>query len=259
MSIADRWLGRMRALLAALVLGNVALAHCETLVASDVSTRLGLGFRVVEARLQKWLPSGWQSNPPSLGPSSGTNLFLGFVDRLLNLDSEGKPIAGGRDRYLAIVVPARQSATGQSGNLVIRVFTGNAGMLPGAYKTSVLAQIRREQSDQGAGIEPGTASDAWEVRDDSGVIQVKLQYRRELPHRSSSEGKFFSPVQPDFFRIYRTDQGSDVVRSVPLEVNRVESFSVKVSIAELQELFDGTEQLISVTEAPWAVRQIFLP
>ena len=257
--MADRWLGTMRALLAALVLGNVVLAHCETLVASDVSTRLGLGFRVVEARLQKWLPSGWQSNPPGLGPSRGTNLFLGFVDRLLNLDSEGKPIAGGRDRYLAIVVPARQSATGQSGNLVIRVFTGNAGMLPGAYKTSVLAQIRREQSDQGAGIEPGTASDAWEVRDDSGAIQVKLQYRRELPHRSSSEQKFFSPVQPDFFRIYRTDQGSDVVRSVPLEVNRVESFSVKVSIAELQELFDGTEQLISVTAAPWAVRQIFLP
>ena len=259
MNMADRWLGRLRAVSAALVLGNVALAHCETLVASDVSTRLGLGFHVVEARLQKWLPSGWQPNPPTLGPSRGTNLFLGFVDRLLNLDNEGKPIAGGRDRYLAIVVPARQSATGQSGNLVVRVFTGNAAMLPGAYKTSVLAQIRREQSDQGAGIDPGRATDAWEVRDDSGVVEVKLQYRRELPHRSSSEQKFFSPVQPDFYRIYRTDQGADVVRSVPLEVNRVESFSVKVSIAELQELFDGTEQLISVTAAPWAVRQIFVP
>ena len=42
-------------------------------------------------------------------------------------------------------------------------------------------------------------------------------------------------------------------------VDRVSSVSVKMSGQKLAPLFDGSEQLISVTSIPWYSRQVFLP
>lgn len=250
----------LRAALAILMLGFLGPGRCETLVASDLHTRLVVAFKVPETPLQRWLPEGWQLNPPNAGPNRGANLILGFVDRLLNLDPAGKPIGGGRDRYLAIVVPAKQANGSQTGNMVIRVYTGNAQLLPGAYKTSVQAEVAREHSDRGNGVEPGAASDAWEVSDSSGgLLHFRVQYRRGTLARSTTEAKFFSPIQPDFFRIYRTQQGLDVVKSIPLEVDRIENVEFTVTLTELTAMFDGTEQLLSISESPWSMRDIFLP
>ena len=250
----------LRLALTGLMLAFLGSARSETLVASDLHTRLVVGFKVADAPVQRWLPAGWQLNPPSAGPNRGANLILGFVDRLLNLDPTGKPIGGGRDRYLALVVPAKQSTGTQTGNIVIRVYTENTQLLPGAYKTSVLVKVLREHTESGHGVDLGVATDTWDVQDNAGgAIHLRVQYRRGTLARSTTEAKFFSPVQPDFFRIYRTQQGLDVVRSIPLGVDRVEDIEFKVSLGELTDIFDGTEQLLSVSESPWSMRDIFLP
>jgi hypothetical protein len=55
------------------------------------------------------------------------------------------------------------------------------------------------------------------------------------------------------------EQATDEVRSVPNGTNRVVSFSLKAVGPKLTPLFDGNEQLISITSIPSHVRSIYLP
>jgi hypothetical protein len=56
------------------------------------------------------------------------------------------------------------------------------------------------------------------------------------------EAKIHSAIKPDFYRIYRIEQAVDVVRSVPAR--------------QFSQLFDGSEQLISITSLPWYSREV---
>jgi len=187
-------------------------------------------------------------------------LLLSFVERLQNLDPDGKLIGTGRDRYLALAVPARQAEGTQTAVFIIRVYTGNPRNVPGPYNTAVLVDVFRVRTERGGDVEPGVAKDAWKIQDGTGgLIELSIQYRRGTLSRSATDLKFTSPVQPDLVRIYRTQAGTDTVRSVSLEVDRVESIDFQARIAELRELFDGSEQLLSITDSPWSMREIFRP
>jgi hypothetical protein len=69
----------------------------------------------------------------------------------------------------------------------------------------------------------------------------------------------YSAVEPAFFRIYRVEQGADVVKSVPASIDRVQNFKLTVGIQELKKTFDGSEKVVSVTMIPWYLRQVSLP
>jgi hypothetical protein len=144
---------------------------------------------------------------------------------------------------------------------VARVYHSDPNAAPGPYKNSIpAATVRAEQTLKGAGLEPATGSEVWEVRDAAGgTIELRLQYQRGVPSRIKAENKPGSAVEPNFFRIYRVDQGVDVVRSVPGGIDRVQQYSLRVTMAELRKMFDGTEQLVSVSVVPWYLRQVSLP
>lgn len=240
-----------------LVLSN---AHAESLVASDVHSRLVLAFRVADAPLQKRLPPGWLPNPATSGPTKDANLLLSFVDRLINLDPDGKPVAGGRDRYVVVAVPVKESATGATGSMVIRSYTGNEKILPGAYGTTLLADIRHENSAGGTNVEAGHAADSWQVHHgDAGRLSLTLRYARGSLARTTTEQRVYSPVRPEFHRIYRSDAVAEVVRSVPSGVDRVEALDLEIELNEFSDLFDGTQQLVGISAAPWVGRKIHLP
>jgi hypothetical protein len=69
----------------------------------------------------------------------------------------------------------------------------------------------------------------------------------------------YSPIEPNFYRIYRVDQGTDVVKSKPANVDRLLGYEAKLDIPEFKDLFDGTGELVSVAIQPWYVRKVFLP
>jgi hypothetical protein len=235
-------------------------ACAETLVASDAHSRLSLAFKVADAQLQKHLPPGWLPNPPTAGPMKDANLLLSFVDRLINLDPDGKPVAGGRDRYVVVAVPVKESATGATGSMVIRSYTGNERILPGAYGTTVLADIHHEANESGSNVDGGHATTSWQVRSgDAGSLSLTLRYPHGPQARMTAEQKVYSPLRPDFHRIYRSDQVTEVVKSVPSNVDRVEALDLKVELSEFADLFDGAQQLIGITVAPWVARKIYLP
>ena len=80
-----------------------------------------------------------------------------------------------------------------------------------------------------------------------------------MPARSKVEAKVHSAAKPAFYRIYRFEQAADVARSTAAGIDRVSKFSFKASGPKLAPIFDGTEQLISVTSIPSYSRSIYLP
>jgi hypothetical protein len=61
-------------------------------------------------------------------------------------DAEGKLVAGGYDRLVSVSIPAKHPETGEAGPFVMRIFTVTPQSIPGHYKTSVQATVRREQA-----------------------------------------------------------------------------------------------------------------
>ena len=236
-------------------------AIAEQKIGSNVDNRIVVGLRVEKAQLQSWLPAPWQVNPVEKGPLKDTNLFVLFVDRLLNQDAQGESYAGGTFRIVALVAPAKHLQRGESALFVLRIYAPHEDIsLYNPYKNTVQATIRREQTIKSTDLEPGTVSEFWEALDRAGgVMQLRLEYQRAIPRRAKQEMKPHSSVEPTFFRIYRIDQGSDLIKSVPIGLDRVQSYKFQVTISELSKLFDGTEQVVGIVSVPWYVREVFLP
>jgi len=237
-----------------------SIGWAETLVQRNVDSRVTLAFHVSQSALQFWLPAPWQVNPATKGPSAQANLFVTFIDQLISQDAEGKLIAGGTNRIVGLTVPAKNTDTGETAVMVIRLYTSSPDYVPGPYKNSALASISREASTKGGGLEPGSGTEIWKMRDNGGgEIAFRVEFQRGVPTRAKSEVKPRSAVDPSFYRIYRYEEGTDVVRSVAGEINRVRDYQFNSTVQELQKLFDGSEQLISIAIRPWYVREVFLP
>ncbi len=257
---------RIRAVLVLLVIAAVLgpstawLAWAQTLVESNVDTRVVVALRVDEAKLKRRVAPPWEISPATTGPSKDANLSLLFIDRLLVQDAEGKPKGAGLDRLVAFTAPGKNPQTGETGPLVIRVFTSNPQALPGFYRNYLHALIRRDQTGQGAGLEAGGGADTWELRDSAGDrVELRLAYQRAAPSRARIESKPRAAAEPNAWRIYRVDQGVDVVRSVPAGIDRLQRYELRVTLAEFRDLFDGSEQVVSVSVLPWYIRQTLLP
>jgi hypothetical protein len=246
-----------------LSLGGLLLpppVEAETLVESSVETRTMLAFRVGQNALQRWMSEPLLITSMPGGPFKDANLFVVFMDKLVKFDAQGSAISGGNDRAVIFAAVAKRPETEKPNLYVIRIFTADARTLPGAYKNSVLASVRREQTVKMVDLEPGTDEQQWDIRDSAGgMIEFRLRSQRGLPTPGKVEQNIYSAVEPDFFRIYRIDQGMDVVRSLSAGIDRVQSYEFRVTAAELRELFDGSEQLVSIATVPWYLRQIFLP
>jgi len=242
------------------VFGSTVQSGAETLVQSTVETRLMVALRVGQAEIQKLVPPPWQVTPIPGGPLKEANLFVLFIDSFLVQDAQGKPDMGGVNRVVPFAVPAKHTQTGEMATVIIGGFMADITNVPGPYKKYVGATIRREQTYKMANLESGVGEDFWEVRDTRGrVIELRVQYQQALPLRARSEQKVYSSAEPSFFRIYRTDTATDIVKSVPAGIDRVKNYQFRVAVPELSKLFDGTEQLIAVGVNPLYVRQIFLP
>lgn len=257
-----RWVA-LSSLVGLMLLGGAASrgpAWAETLSQSTLDSRIALALRVKADELQRLVPAPWQVNPATAGPSKDANLTMTFLERVLNQGADGKPTAVATYRLVGLSVPVKHPQTGESAPMIMRLFNSSPAEVPGFYKTAVQATVKREQTLKGVGVEPGTVTEWWEMRNGSGgMIELKLQYTRGTPSRVKGEAKPRSGADPAIWRIYRFEQGVDVARSIPGGIDRVQSYQLRVSVPELGKLFDGSEQLVSISAIPWYTRQTFLP
>jgi hypothetical protein len=240
-------------LLAALtVVSGPALAQ-EKLVGTNMDVRTILHFKVSDAAIQKLLPAGWEANPAT-GPASGANLRVTFVDQMAAADAAGKPSPPVRN--LIFGIPAKR--TGESGGLMIF-----AGLSPGAggpYGASMKATNTVERKISHVPGAPSTVDESWEYKADNGhMASLQVQYVRGVAERNKSELRVYTQPKPEFFRIYRFEQGVDVVLGADGNSDRLKKVTFKASGEKLSPLFDGSEKLISVISVPWYQREIYLP
>jgi hypothetical protein len=237
-------------------------ARAETLSSVTTDHRTILNFRVPEETVRRLLPAGWQSAPPGSGPAQGANLALVLIDQIMAHDAQGRPATGGTNQFVVLAVPARNAATGAAGAMVIDGFSAKPEGAPGAYGAYEPAEVRLERAVQAGPGDARRGEERWAVAAQGAGgnhLEVRLRYAAATPSRAASEARVYSARNPDFYRIYRVEQGVDVLRSAPADVDRVEEFAFAASGPRLGALFDGSERLVAIVSLPAYARRIFLP
>jgi hypothetical protein len=101
--------------------------------------------------------------------------------------------------------------------------------------------------------------ESWDFKGDDEFVRLQMQFVRGPLTISKVDIKVYSSARPDFYRIYRYDQGADILRGVGAPSDRVKSISFKATGGKLASLFDGSEHVVSITSLPYYSRQVFLP
>jgi hypothetical protein len=246
---------------AAALLATAAAADAVSAAEKPVGTygelRTVLSFKAPDAAVQNLLPEGWQASPASTGPSKDANLNVVFIDVLTVQNPDGSP--GETYRVAALAVPAKKKGTDATVPMVVGGLSTPPNV-PGAYGNFALAgaTVDRHMHTDAAG--KTTVEESWEFKGDSGdTIQLQLQFDRGVAARSKAEALPHSAVKPSFYRIYRIEQAADVVRSAATGTDRAQKYAFKAGGAKLSSLFDGSEQLVSITSLPFYTRQVSLP
>jgi len=227
-------------------------AHAETPVESSIESRLYLTFQAQEATLQNLLPTPWQVNAISNGPSKGANLTVIFIQTLVCDTPEGKPSpSGGSARYVLFTVHAKNAQTGEESVFIPRIYTTDPDRAPGHYKNAIKADIRREQSIKTDNIGLGTGSDYWEMMEaGGGIIKVHLDYKRSALNHLKWERIVRTTADPSLSFIYRVDQSGELLKSEVSGVDLLTSYDFMSTVAEQIGYLNDETRLIGVTEIP---------
>lgn len=242
-------------------LAIVTLSHlptrAETFLGSNIDSRVMLAFKVSDDAAQAWLPEGWTlKTVAEEGALAGSNMLVIFVDRQVNLDPEGKPAEHDIYRGVALVSPASRGE--ETRFFVTRIYVTDDAVNP--YKNSIHAAVSRTAALKAAGNDAASGREEWLVDDGvGGKIAFRMTYQGATPSWSEREALPYSNIEPDFHRIYRYQQITDLLRSAPAGVDRLGDYAFTTSIEELAPMFDGSEELIAVINIPWYSRRTFLP
>ena len=239
-------------------LAFTTLAQAETLVESSLFFRIYVAFSVDQKAAQAWLPAPWKAVSLPKGPFKGANLYVIFDDRFIIQDGEGKPYMGGTFCLAVLVSFGKNQQTGEFSAFVTRAYVPHDD--PGSHKNAVKATVSRGATLHGGDLGSSTGTEIWRVQDSAGGVMVFwMDYQRALPKRKIYEFKVRSSVDPNILFNYKDDAASDVVKSIPAGIDRVQNYQFRVTMSELQKMFDGSEKLVGIMVNPSRVRLKYRP
>lgn len=232
--------------------------HAETPLESSIESRLYLSFQVQENDLQLLIPDPWRVSAIPAGPAKGANLNVIFIQTLLCETPEGKPLsAGAMSRYMVLAVPVKHTQTGEESSFVTRIYSTDPKSNPGHVKSSLKMDMHREFSEKIENTEPGSASDLWEMKEASGgTIKVRLEYKQSAFNRVKREHKVRYADNPGDTYLYKADQSSELLKSVPSGVDLLQSYEFNSTVPELATLLNDKAKLVSVSEIPCYILQV---
>jgi len=227
----------------------VAEKQTETIVSEQ---RTSISLRVTLEAAQSLLPAGWTATAP--------NLSLTFMDRKLALTPDGKPLFSGVNRVLVMSVSAKNAQTGETKGLIVGGYSADPAGVPGAYNVYSNGSIDLSRNERIEGVSANVVTEQWTVKAaDGGTLNVNLSFTRGVPTLAPFELKIHSGADPSFYRIYRGEQATDVLRSPNGGADRVQSITVKASGGMLGRVIGDNAQVISVSNSPYYSRKTFLP
>ena len=224
--------------------------------------RITLGFHVKPEAVQALLLAPWRLDPLASGPFKGANLLVAFIDRIREDNPEGKPRYSGTNPFVVFSAPAKHPQTGAKVTVLLGGFASNPANVPGFYQVYRAATVQVEHATKSHDLDAEEVADSWEVRDAAGAggmeLQLQCPVKVRARTREKGEPNVISAKDPARWRIYKFEAATDVVKSVPLGIDRVQEYAFHVSLPEYNLLFDGSEQLLGITLMPWYLRQTFV-
>ena len=225
----------------------------ETIVSEQ---RTSVSLHVAPDAAQAFLPKGWVLN----GPATGPNLSVIFMDRSLELTPDGKPLQAGVNRVLVLAMTGKNSATGEVRSFIVGGYSADPLGVPGAYKVyrpGAVTVTRTEQSTVKDGKQETTVEEHWAAKGADGAsVALDLAFTRGPAKLTPFEQHNYSAAEPDFYRTYRGQQAVDTLRATG--VDRVSSVKLKASGGMLGKAINGTEQIVSISNAPFYSRLTFV-
>ncbi len=237
---------------------SFGVVHAETLVGSNMDSRVQIGFNANTGGLQAMMPAGWTSIPFPGGALKGANMLIVLEDRALGRDAEGKPTSPPNSRGLAVLGLGKQDGGDAVRLFVLKVFTTNSNYetFPGAQR----AEISRRTSTDGAANEGRQREEQWNVALESGgELSLSLNFLSGKRSWITSKAQVYSSTDVNHSRVFHYDQLVDVVMSVPIGKPNSGDFFFSSTIPELADVIDGSEEVLAIIDVPVYVREVFLP
>ena len=253
----------LRMLLAGAALAALAIsAKAETFVEHSAEARMQLDFVVPDAALKKFLPAGFEPNVATAGAAKDCNLRMIFIDRVDITKQDGSPAEPGSNQLVYLAIPIKQTGANTLGQMLIFGLTADAKDAPGPFGVYVHAPDHRmSRSTSGGAGKPAMTEERWAFAAPSGErMELNLRYERGTARKASQETKFWSSVNPNFYQIFKIEQGLDIMRNATVPVrDRVAELSYKATGGKIVPLFDGTERVVSIDALHWYNRGVYLP
>ena len=252
------WL-RVAALAALGLTAPAALS--QTVVEQAAEHRFQIDFRVNDAALAKMLPAGWETVIATQGPAKDCNLRMIFIDRMAIMGADGKPAQRPTGRLVYLAIPVKETATGNSGQIIIHGLTDQAADSPGTfgvYQHATTAKMSRTANAAGGAM---TGSEDWEFVAATGErMELHVEYERGPAVKGANEVKFFYPQDPKKYQVFKTDQAIDIMRNATTNPpDHIKKFVYKAGGSKIAALFDGTEKVVSWDSFPWYIRTVSAP
>lgn len=230
----------------------------EELQGTTVESRLMLGFASDPAEVGQWLPEGWTPITLPQGGFSGSNLILSLMDRHLIMDAEGAAADPARSMAAALLVFGRNPDVEGVTVFVTRVY--EPAPMQDPYGSAVEATLGHDYSSSGGSADNLSASHLWSVAAASGgELEVTLVHDEIGLGWSEGVSRPTSPVDTDFFRIYRYDQLAGLVMNDAIGKPLSGEVSVTSTIDELSGVLPEGAEPVAIVTIPVYVREIWLP
>jgi len=231
-------------------------ASAETFVGSNVDNRVLVGVNAPSKGIEALLPEGWALMPFPGGPLAGANVLFVFIDTLSQRDAEGEPISPAARRALALASLGKQDDKVRL--FVLRIYNTKPESDP--YGVNVAADIMRKTGVEVSADDKRKRSDEWIIQTaENEKITFTLDYETGNRNWAPAEALPYSAKDPDFSRIYRVKQLTDLVASTALEKPASGTFTLTNGLSDLTTILDGSEDIVAVIDVPMYVREIFLP
>jgi hypothetical protein len=232
------------------------------------AARTVLALQADASALQRRLPSGWWLEPYAGNDIRGTslrdaNVLIPFHEVFAVRTHDGSVHGLPQVSYIAFVSQARDDASGELGHVHWFTYTEDPDAVPGKYRDGTLAAITRSQTFTKERRGETQVRETFSAVADGGEVHLSLAYAQGgdwLLWATADEPNLplYAARDPSIVRVYQEDQVLNVVRSVPLGVDRVSDVGLQVR-GELSDVFDGNERIIAVVIQRPYMRQVHVP
>lgn len=157
-------------------------------------------------------------------------------------------------------MPAKAEIGDAAGSVVVGGFTSDPAGVPGFYQVYTPGTVTLTRSEQpGSALLP-VVDEVWEaIGTDGSRFSAHLSFERGVPSIATFDNRVISGADPNLYRFYRGNNGVDLLHSTVTGVDRLEQIEVDAGGGMLAQIFDGSEELVSVITMPWYFRDTFVP